>query len=117
MFHIDEARLGNVLRPDAGRSFHQIVWTIAEVPFWHRNRQEGWIPLTYIRGKDISGSEMSVAFAQLLREFFPETISSDARPVFSMHVGIELTDGLQKYVFRAGLDALVQYVQPRRGDV
>ena len=48
---------------------------------------------------------------------FLETISSDARPVFSMHVGIELTDGLQKYVFRAELDALVQHVQPRRGDV
>ena len=34
-----------------------------------------------------------------------------------MHVGIELTDGLQTYVFRAELDALVQYVQPWCGDV
>ena len=48
---------------------------------------------------------------------FLETIISDARPVFSMHVGKELTDGLQKYVFRAELDALVQYVQPWCGDV
>ena len=48
---------------------------------------------------------------------FLETIISDARPVFSMHVGKELTDGLEKYVFRAELDALVQYVQPWCGDV
>ena len=39
---------------------------------------------------------------------FLETIISDARPVFSMHIGKELTDGLEKYVFRAELDALVQ---------
>ena len=30
---------------------------------------------------------------------FLETIISDARPAFSMHVGKELTDGLEKYVF------------------
>ena len=48
---------------------------------------------------------------------FLETIISDARPVFSMHIGKELTDGLEKYVFRAELDALVQYVQPWCGDV
>ena len=39
---------------------------------------------------------------------FLETLISDARPVFSMHIGKELTDGLEKYVFRAELDALVQ---------
>ena len=60
---------------------------------------------------------MSVVFAQLLREFFPETITSPDRPVFSMNLGIELTDGLEKYVFRAELDSLVQHFQPRRGDV
>ena len=48
---------------------------------------------------------------------FLETIISDARPVFSMHVGKELTDGLEKYVFRAELDALVQHSQLIRGDV
>ena len=117
VFHIDEARLGNVLRPDAGRSFHQIVWTIAELPFWHRNRQEGWIPFTYVRGKDVTASQMSAVFAQLIREFFPETIVNATRPVFSMKLGIELTDGVEKYIFRAELDALVQHFQPRRGDV
>lgn len=60
---------------------------------------------------------MSAVFAQLLREFFPETITSPTRPVFSMNLGIELTDGLEKYVFRAELDALVQHFQPMRGDV
>ena len=48
---------------------------------------------------------------------FLETIISDARPVFSMHVGKELTDGLEKYVFRAELDALVRHFQLIRGDV
>ena len=48
---------------------------------------------------------------------FLETIISDARPVFSMHIGKELTDGLEKYVFRAELDALVQHSQLIRGDV
>ena len=48
---------------------------------------------------------------------FLETIISDARPAFSMHVGKELTDGLEKYVFRAELDALVRHFQLIRGDV
>ena len=48
---------------------------------------------------------------------FLETIISDASPVFSMHVGKELTDGLEKYVFRAELDAMVQHFQLIRGDV
>ena len=60
---------------------------------------------------------MSAVFAQLLREFFPETIINPTRPVFSMKLGIELTDGVEKYMFRAELDALVQHFQPRRGDV
>jgi hypothetical protein len=60
---------------------------------------------------------MSAVFAQLIREFFPETIVNATRPVFSMKLGIELTDGMEKYMFRAELDALVQHFQPRRGDV
>ena len=60
---------------------------------------------------------MSVVFAQLLREFFPEELASLARPQFSMKLGIELSDGLQNYVFRAELDSLVQHFQLIRGDV
>ena len=60
---------------------------------------------------------MSAVFAQLIREFFPETIINPTRPVFSMKLGIELTDGLQNYVFRAELDSLVQHFQLIRGDV
>ena len=60
---------------------------------------------------------MSVVFVQLLREFFPEELTSLARPQFSMKLGIELTDGLQNYVFRAELDSLVQHFQLIRGDV
>ena len=60
---------------------------------------------------------MSVVFAQLLREFFPEELTSHARPHFSMKLGIQLSDGLQNYVFRAELDSLVQHFQLIRGDV
>ena len=60
---------------------------------------------------------MSVVCVQLLREFFPETLTSDARPLFSMKLGIQLRDGLQNYVFRAELDSLVQHFQLIRGDV
>ena len=58
---------------------------------------------------------MSVVFAQLLREFYPEKLGGDH--LFSMRVGIQLTDGFEKYLFRADLDALVQHFQPRRGEV
>ena len=70
-------------------------------------------------GVDISISDPFAALWMITCPAFGflETIISDARPVFSMHVGKELTDGLEKYVFRAELDALVQYVQPGRGDV
>ena len=60
---------------------------------------------------------MSVVFAQLIKEFFPEDLTSLARPQFSMKVGIELHDGMEKYVFRAELDSLVQHFQLIRGDV
>ena len=33
-FHVDEARIGNALRPDAGRSFQSITWFIGSFPSW-----------------------------------------------------------------------------------
>ena len=60
---------------------------------------------------------MSVVFAQLLREFFPEELTSLARPLFSMKLGVELSDGFENYLFRAELDSLVQHFQLIRGDV
>ena len=63
------------------------------------------------RQVDATEIEISIIdpFAALsrVRLWVSLTIRSDARPVFSMHVGIALTDGLQTYVFRAELDALV----------
>ena len=52
-----------------------------------------------------------------IRGTVDDHVSSFGRPVFSIHVGKELTDGLEKYVFRAELDALVQHFQLIRGDV
>ena len=70
-------------------------------------------------GVDISISDPFAALWMITCPVFGflETIISDARPVFSMHVGKALTDGLDKYVFRAELDTLVRHFQLIRGDV
>jgi hypothetical protein len=101
--HFDEARLGNILRPDAGRSFQSLSWTLMDLPRWFRVRIAGWFPCTFMPGGEISGKDMSLALCAVLRMFFAEDGGFNLDSI-----GIELTtrDG-QVYVFKARADTLI----------
>ena len=70
IFHIDESRIGNQLRPDAGRSFQAVHWTFSTLPSWYRSRAHGWFPLTFLHGGEVKGGDMSRFFCQMMRIFF-----------------------------------------------
>ena len=86
-FHVDEARLGNVLRPDAGRSFQSITWCIGQTPDWYRNREAGFIPFAMMPAKTVNGSNISAVFGHILEEIF------FAEHGFNFNTGIILHSG------------------------
>ena len=47
-FYFDETTPGNQLRPDHGRSFYSIMWTIVDLPPWFISRVHGWFKFTYL---------------------------------------------------------------------
>ena len=65
-FHVDGARLGNVLRPDAGRELHAVTYTFAQFPECFRSRDAGYLPLTILPAKIVFGTGMSVAMGAIL---------------------------------------------------
>ena len=66
--HLDEARLGNVLRPDKGRAFQLLTWSFAELPEWHRNTSVGWLPFAAVPSKLVLNLSKFMRF--VLRLFF-----------------------------------------------
>ena len=101
--HLDEARLGNILRPDAGRAFQSFSWTLMDSPRWFRVRGAGWFPFTFLPSGQMSGKDMSLALCAMLRMFFAQDGGFNLDSV-----GIELTapDG-QVYAFKARADTLI----------
>ena len=53
VFYDDETKPGNVLRPDLARSFVGIYWIVKEFPERVRNKQAFWIPIVYLKSKDL----------------------------------------------------------------
>ena len=53
--YADEAKPGNVLRPDAGRSALCIYWTITQLPAWFRSRSVGSFLFGILQSKRIEG--------------------------------------------------------------
>ena len=94
IFHIDESRIGNQLRPDAGRSFQAVHWTFSTLPGWYRSRAHGWFPFTFMHGGEVKGGDMSRFFCQMMRIFFAEDD-------FNFAEGVILQCGDVKYTIRA----------------
>ena len=63
--YLDKAVPGNNQRPDHGRAFQCIYFTILELPDWLRSRRSGWIPCCYMLVVDQEESE--IRDTQLLR--------------------------------------------------
>ena len=49
MLYLDDVRPGNVLRPDSGRVYYSIMWSLAQYPRWYASRLLGWLPLCYVQ--------------------------------------------------------------------
>jgi hypothetical protein len=70
IMHLDEARLGNQLRPDKGRTFQSVHWNILEIPAWFRAREVGWFPFALLPGKVIDGANTSAMVRAMMHVFF-----------------------------------------------
>ena len=69
VLYSDSTTPGNVLRPDQGRSFEAIYYTITAFPGWFRTRScLGWLPLAYIELSRLE--ELGVTFSSLHRLLF-----------------------------------------------
>jgi hypothetical protein len=73
--YCDNVKPGNVLRPDEGRSFEAVYWTIMDLPAWSRSQKAvGWMPLCCAPSnlvKKVTGG-MSAIAAGVLKTCFPE---------------------------------------------
>ena len=70
---VDTTKPGNCLRPDKGRSFEGIYWTILEFPHWfRRSHTRAWFSCAYVLSSAMSdaGVSISVLMAAFLRIFW-----------------------------------------------
>jgi hypothetical protein len=76
--YCDGVTPGNVLRPDEGRSFEAVYWTIMDLPAWFRSQKAvGWMILTCVPSKivkNVTGG-MSAIAAGVLKACFPEDVT------------------------------------------
>ena len=54
VFYLDEARPGNVHRPEHARLSQCLYWSIKEVPAWFRSRRAGWLPFVYVLVREMA---------------------------------------------------------------
>ena len=76
-FYMDEVTPGNPLRPDNGRRYQAIYWTIQEVPSWLRTRRHafGWFTFAFIQSQQLidCGITPSVLMKHILNVFWSPT--------------------------------------------
>ena len=53
ILYLDDVRPGNVLRPDQGRVYYSIMWSLAQYPRWYASRRLGWLPLCDVQSKQL----------------------------------------------------------------
>ena len=52
--YLDGVRPGNVLRPDSGRVYYSIMWSLAQYPRWYASRMMGWLRLCYVQSPELN---------------------------------------------------------------
>ena len=77
IIYTDGATPGNVLRPDKGRSFIAVYWTILELPEFLRHRDLGWFPFGFLKATTLSkipfDAPLSHVVSRILKVFFHPT--------------------------------------------
>ena len=49
ILYLDDVRPGNILRPDPGRVYYSILWSLPQYPRWYAARMLGWLPLGFVQ--------------------------------------------------------------------
>ena len=73
--YLDDVVPGNTRRPDAGRSYVAVYWTLLDLPDWLQHSCEGWFTLAYVPKRlwsKIPGQQ-SMLMQCLLKAFWPDT--------------------------------------------
>ena len=72
VLYADEVRPGNALRPDEGRLYLGVYWSVMEFPEWFRASPKGWLPLCDLRSTALQQLEagLSELMVSLLGVFF-----------------------------------------------
>ena len=56
VMYMDATTPGNQLRPDHGRSFEAVYWTLLEMPEHMRHRVANWFTYMYVQVKDLNAA-------------------------------------------------------------
>jgi hypothetical protein len=104
-FYLDEARPGNLHRPEHARLSHCIYWSILEVPNWFRSRRAGWLPFAYVLCKEMAqaGVDDSMLFRFVIRRFDCNTTG----PNVSSGFRVEQNGGGSRFEVRAKIGPLI----------
>ena len=70
--YVDEVTLGNALRPDKGRAYQAVYWSLLDMPSWvHERCATGWFTAFYVqttslRNANVSISKLLLAFMRVV---------------------------------------------------
>jgi hypothetical protein len=80
VIYMDDVTPGNIRRPDAGRCYMAVYWSLLDFPAHCLSSDDGWFPLTYIPKKVYQECRGGVSHLceRFLRAFFPSTGHSSA---------------------------------------
>ena len=101
--HMDDAKLGNVLRPDKGRSFWGCSWTLKELPDWYRSRSCGYFPLLYASCKMLEEGDIAALVNEIMQLFW------SIKDNFNFELtGVLVSLNGKEFEFRAGYGGFIQ---------
>ena len=49
ILYLDDVRPSNILRPDPGRVYYSILWSLAQYPPWYFSRLLVWLPRCFVQ--------------------------------------------------------------------
>jgi len=81
ILYLDDVRPGNILRPDPGRVYYSILWSLAQYPRWYAARMMGWLPHCFVQSTQLDRIDggISQVIAALLQVLW-DANARDARP-------------------------------------
>ena len=81
ILYLDDVRPGNILRPDPGRVYYSILWSLAQYPRWYAAMMQGWPPLCFVQSIQLDRIDggISRVIAALMQVLW-DANAGDARP-------------------------------------